>query len=77
MRVRNEDALLTLMSHLPVYLMTEWKSQTGEYLTRDHDREPNIFLSIILCENLSNCFIIHFFRNNLPRKTLLSEFTKV
>ena len=31
-----------------IYLMTEWRSQTGEYLTRDHDREPNIFLSLIL-----------------------------
>ena len=51
-RLRNEDLLLTTMSHLPIYLMSEWKSQVGEYLTRDHDREPNIFLSLILCENI-------------------------
>ena len=26
-----------------IYLMTEWRNQKGEYLTRDPDREPNIF----------------------------------
>ena len=77
MRVKKRGSSIycNVSSSTFINLMSEWKSRTGEYLTRDHDREPNIFPSLILCENLiKKLFYYTFFETKSHFSLSLQKF---